>query len=571
MYDVRQYGAVGDGITLDTPAINRAIETAAAAGGGTVHVPAGTYLCYSIRLKSNITLELDSGATILAAGSWKSGNYDPPEPNIFDPYEDFGHSHWHNSLIWGVDLHNVSIVGHGLIYGRGLSSGHPPTTQPATQPAPLEDDVITGTTHHHHKRVGSPDTLPSYYSQDDRAEAPLTKPQPDQTYPNVKDTLPSGIGNKSISLKNCHDVTLRDVSILYGGHFGILATGVDNFTIDNVKIDTNRDGMDIDCCENVRISNCSINSPNDDGLCLKSSFGLGLVKPTDNVTITNCYVTGGYVIGTLLDGTFVKHMSSYAAGLTGPSEFSGTATTRPATRPYYGSHPSRTGRIKFGTESNGGFTNITISNCILDDCEGLALETVDGGPIENVTINNIVMRDITGVPIFIRLGNRARGPFAQVGTVRHVNISDIVCENVAARYACVISGIPDHNIEDLTIRNVRLIYPGDSFARDATTHPAEIEKTYPEPTMFRAMPAYGFFFRHVDGLELDNVDLSTNHTDPRPPFWLEDVSNADFFNVKAPHPAQVPTFHLIDVEKFSVRGSRDIPDARKDDVDDAQF
>jgi len=74
--------------------------------------------------------------------------------------------------------------------------------------------------------------------------------------------------------------------ILQGGHFGILATGVDNLTIENLKIDTNRDGMDIDCCRNVKISDTSINSPGDDGLCLKSSYGLGVVKPCENVNIT---------------------------------------------------------------------------------------------------------------------------------------------------------------------------------------------------------------------------------------------------------------------------------------------
>lgn len=119
VYNVRQYGAVGDGLTLDTPAINAAIDAAEKAGGGTVWVPAGTYLCYSIRLQSNITFYLDAGATILAAGRADKGEYDPPEPNQFDHYQDFGHSHWHNSLIWGENLHNVSIVGPGLIYGTG--------------------------------------------------------------------------------------------------------------------------------------------------------------------------------------------------------------------------------------------------------------------------------------------------------------------------------------------------------------------------------------------------------------------------------------------------------------------
>src|SRR5439155_11037323 len=116
------------------------------------------------------------------------------------------------------------------------------------------------------------------------------------------DTLPTGVGNKDIALKNCRNVIFRDFTIYHGGHFGILATGVDNWTCDNLKIDTNRDGIDFDCCQKVRVSNCTVNSPNDDGICPKSSFALGYNRPTENVTITNCQVSG-FDEGTFLDNT----------------------------------------------------------------------------------------------------------------------------------------------------------------------------------------------------------------------------------------------------------------------------
>src|SRR6476620_3933985 len=101
-YDVKDFGATGNGKTVDSSAINRAIDVAAAAGGGTLHFSAGTYLCFSIRLKSNIALYLDHGATLVAADPQEmKGSYDQPEPNEWDMYQDFGHSHWQNSLIWG--------------------------------------------------------------------------------------------------------------------------------------------------------------------------------------------------------------------------------------------------------------------------------------------------------------------------------------------------------------------------------------------------------------------------------------------------------------------------------------
>jgi polygalacturonase len=589
-YSIRNFGAKGDGLTLDTPAVNAAIAAASDGGGGTVVVPAGDYLCYSIHLKSNVTIYLDHGATIIAAGSSQNGEYDLAEPNEFDHYQDYGHTHWHNSLFWGEGIHDVSIIGPGEIYGRGLSRGTGSPTQPDTRPAALRETGAIADSAGRNRATGAKsdepeDNLPALYNYDDRA-APATglpggftpgttQSAGDTGYPSIRDSLADGIGNKTISMKWCHNVVLRDFSILQGGHFGLLLTAVDNLTIDNLKIDTNRDGMDIDCCQNVRVSNCSVNSPQDDGICLKSSFGLGVVRPCENVTITNCYVTGGYVVGAMLDGTFRKHLTDYAPGLGGafpppppstqPAGNAGPVPVPPRRPP---SGPGRTGRIKFGTESNGGFINITISNCVFDDCQGLAIESVDGGPIEDVTIDNITMRNIVATPIFIRLGNRARGPFAPIAKVSRINISNIICENVASRYACIISGIPGGDIEDLHMSNIRITYPGDRVPVDATTRPAENEKNYPEPTMFKAVPGYGFYIRHVKNLEMDNIELSTVKDDLRPPFFLDSVDGAEFFHVKAEHAAGVPMFHLSNVTNFQVRQSVGIADTARDSATD---
>src|SRR4051794_18142117 len=123
LYDVRAFGATGNGETLDSPAINKAIEAAASSGGGTVYFPAGNYLSVSIHLKSNIALYLDQGATIVAADPKQGFIYDLPELNAFDKFQDFGHSHFRNSLIWGDGVENVAILGPGMIHGKGLVSG----------------------------------------------------------------------------------------------------------------------------------------------------------------------------------------------------------------------------------------------------------------------------------------------------------------------------------------------------------------------------------------------------------------------------------------------------------------
>lgn len=120
-FNVRNYGAAGDGKQLDSPAIDKAIQVAAGTGGGTVFVPAGTYLSGSIHLTNNIHLYLDAGAVILG-DKWNSDAYDPTEPYTFGAYQDGGHSFFHNSLLWGENLTNVSITGPGMINGGGLTS-----------------------------------------------------------------------------------------------------------------------------------------------------------------------------------------------------------------------------------------------------------------------------------------------------------------------------------------------------------------------------------------------------------------------------------------------------------------
>lgn len=489
-FDVRKFGATGDGKTLDTAAIHAAIEAAVGAGGGTVYFPAGTYASYSIRLRNNIGLYLDQGATLLAADTplegTTTGGYDAAEPQgPWEPYQDYGHNHWHNSLIWGEEIHDLAIMGPGRIWGKGLSRGHRNDTD-------------------------LPDT---------------TKP---------------GVGNKSIALKNCYNVTLRDFSILQGGWFGILATGVDNLTIDNLKIDTNRDGMDIDCCRNVRVSNCTVNSPWDDGICPKSSFALGYARTTENLTITNCFVTGDYELGSVLNGTW-KRM-----------------------KPEWGSHA--TGRIKCGTESNGGFRNITISNCVFESCRGFALETVDGALCEDITFTGITMRDVRSAPMFLRLGERMRGPKdAKVGTLKRVILSNIVSSG-AAQLPSILSGVPGHWIEDIKISDVYLQQVGGGTAEMAKLRPPEKEKGYPEPNMFGELPASGFFCRHVRNLEMSNVEIATMQPDARPAFWLEDVNGADFFRVTTARGGSGGAFQLYDVDAFRVFGSRAIKDTAFDKV-----
>ena len=557
-FDVRGYGAAGNGEALDTPAINKAIDAAAAAGGGTVRFPAGKYLSFSIHLKSNITLHLDPGATIVAAAPKAGfGHYDEPEPNEWGErvqYQDFGHSHWHNSLIWGENLENVAITGLGRIDGRNLSRG-----------ASMGGGGGRGGQGRGPNNTATPETAANAPARG-RGNAPNTAAVApaggaNPAVPGLP-TRGGGLGNKAIALKNCRNVTIRDLSILEGGHFALLATGVDNLTLDNVKVDTNRDGFDIDACRNVRISNCSVNAPHDDAIVLKSSFGLGEARPCENVTITNCQVTG-YDIGSFLDGTFKRTMER-APDRDGP-----------------------TGRIKFGTESNGGFKNITISNCVFDRSRGIAIETVDGGFIEDVTITNITMRDIVNAPIFIRLGNRARGPDGlKPGIVRRVQISNVTVKNADSRYPSLIVGLPGFPIEDVRLSNIQVEHRGGMTMEQVAQQPAELvntfflrgqgltgprdpfmppeqEKAYPEPSMFGLLPAHGLYVRHAKNLVVRDVEVRFLTEDKRPAVVLDDVDGAVFDGVKMQRGAGAPLFVLRNVKDFVTRAVTGIPDTQR--------
>jgi polygalacturonase len=461
---------VGDGKHLDSPAINQAIDSAARAGGGTVILPAGTYLSGSIHLKSNIHLLIDAGATILGAPQSLKA-YDETEPFPGIAFQDGGHCYFHNSLIWGENLTNVFIGGHGMINGGGLERD------------PKILDEMCG-----YKHFPTPNTT---------------------NYPPVR------IGNKAIALKLCRNVVIRDLTIFHGGHFAILVTGCDNLTIDGVTIDTNRDGMDLDCCRNTIVSNCRVNSPKDDGICPKSTYALGETRLTENLTIVNCQVSG-FVEGTLLDGTM-----------------------KPAKNGY--------GRIKFGTEASGGFRNCTVANCTFRSCRGLALEEVDGGILENITINNLAMVDLVDYAIYLTTGKRNRAPDVTTNSrMRNILISNVIADGVGKMSGIQIMGLPEQPIEGVRLDNIRLTGNGGGTASDAAIKPKELGNGYPDPEKIGTLPAFGVYARHVRDLELANIHVNYKTTDLRPAAAFDDLQGLEIDNFKPQVAEGVPAAVFAD-------------------------
>lgn len=419
-FNVRDFGAVGDGVTLDTQAIQKAIDACAEAGGGTVYLQGGTFLSGTIRLKSNVTLLVEAGATLL--GSTNIEDYPDITPEIIYLYR----ARFTKYLIYAEKAENIGLAGRGVIDGQGK---------------------------HFPARHG-----------DDKGRPYIVR------------------------FSECKNVRVEDLTFRDSARWLSHYLACDNVTISGItihsKIRENRDGIDVDSCQDVRISDCRIDT-GDDAIVLKATTQ----RPCKRVTVTNCI------------------LSSMASA------------------------------FKMGTESNGGFEDITVSNCVIHDTgySGIAVEMVDGGALDRVTISNITMRDVKA-PIFVRLGNRARPipdlPPPGMGSLRNVIISNVQATG-ADTMGCSITGIPGYPVENVTLSNIRIESSGGGTAKDASRNIPERIDAYPSGKMFGTLPAYGFFCRHANNLRLHNIDLTFNEDDQRPAIVCDDVHDLDIFGLRA--------------------------------------
>ncbi|MFQ6034360.1 MAG: glycoside hydrolase family 28 protein [Sedimentisphaerales bacterium] len=365
------------------------------------------------------TIYMKSGVTLkLDAGCTLLGSTDlkdyPPTVPAFRSYTD---NYTDKSLIYGENLERIAIIGRGIIDGQGGSFKGPYKVRPYM-----------------------------------------------------------------IRFIQCRNVMVSDVTIKNSPMWVQHYLACDDVRISGITVrshvNRNNDGINIDSCHRVIISDCNIDS-GDDAIVLKSTSA----RPCKNVVVSNCVLR------------------------------------------------STCNALKMGTESNGGFQNIVITGCSIYDTRlaGVALEIVDGGIMDRVVVSNITMTKI-GAPIFLRLGNRAR-PFKKdmekpgIGILRNVTISNIEATG-ANPTGCAISGLPEAKIENVTISNVRLSFAGGGTKEDAVRSIPEKPDAYPEYSMFGRLPAYGFYCRHVKGLRISNVQLQLLKPDQRHAIVFEDVQDA---------------------------------------------
>lgn len=445
IFNVIEYGAKNDGVTLNTLAVQAAIDACSVSGGGTVLFPSGEFVLATVFLRDNVRIKLQNGAKILGAPSFY--DYAPEEKIDYPAYQDQSHTYFDCSMFVGRNCENIAICGNGVIDMR------------------------------------------SVWDED-----------------NVRDIVHRG--PKCIALKECKNVEISDLEIYNVTDLAVYFAGCENVDIHGLKMQVYIDGISPDNSKNVRIRDCDIDC-GDDGIVFKSSYTLNRLDTCRDIKVQNCRVK------------------------------------------------SRCSAIKFGTETNGGFYNILVENIDVRETRitGIAIESVDGAMIDGLTLRNITMRNV-GAPLFIHLGQRMRGPQGlEIGRIRNITLENITAEGpytpyeaIAWNYAsyvakdnlqhpwsmdsspaekqftsnvCGLKGMP---LENIALRNVKLMLEGGVTDFDPTVPDKAPE--YPEVFVYgRELPAKGIYFRHINGLTLENVTVATYNPDARNNFIFEDVEN----------------------------------------------
>lgn len=432
-WNIITFGAVSDGTTVCTQAIQAAIDKSAEEGGRVI-IPSGKYVTGTLFLKDNTTLYLEKGALLL--GSTNLADY----PRTKMDFRFFGDTWVDQSLIIAHNVNNISIEGLGTIDGQG---GAFPTT---------------------------------------------TKKKPDR----YRDRP------YLLWIAGCKDVLVKDVELRNSAMWMQSYIRCERLRIDGIKVfnhsNKNNDLMDIDGCKDVVITRV-IGDADDDGITFKSTSD----RISENIVVSDCILS------------------------------------------------SHCNALKFGTETTSGFRNVAITNCVIrksaaatamtglpEGICGIALEMVDGGIMENITISNIVIDDAR-VPLFVRLGNRARKHYDEAPTPAIGSIHNVVLSNIVARASgpvgCSITGISDGKIDGITLSNSRFICTGGVNEDLSNKKVEELADLYPESSMFGILPAYGLYIRHVDNINLSDISFELATPDSRPAIICDDVNGGSIRNI----------------------------------------
>ena len=420
--DIRDFGGVGDGVTLNSEAFAKAIDALAEIGGGRLVVPTGVWLSGPITLKDNIDLHIRPDAILLFS---TDRDLYPIVETVFEGLD----TKRCISPINAVGAKNIAITGGGTIDGNGDSWRQVKKSKIA--PSQWKKLLQSGGFTNEKGDVWYPDST-SFYGAvvSDAFNVPqgLTT---EEEWNKVKTYLRPVM----ISLMNCENVLLEDCLFQNSPCWNIHPLMCRNVIINNVTVrnpwySQNGDGLDVDSCENVLVINSSFDV-GDDAICIKSGKdedGRRRARPCRNLIVDNCIVFHGH-------GGFVV-----------------------------------------GSEMSGGVENIKVSDCrFLGTDVGLRFKSCRGrgGVVKNIHIEDIVMMNIPTEPLLFDLhyGGKSAVEAAAEGAspfdvefveadettpqFRDIFIRDIVCSGAAR--AMYFNGIPEKNIENIHVENCKIV------------------------------------------------------------------------------------------------------------------
>ena len=448
-FDVRDFGASGDGTSNDTAAIQRAIEVCAQNGGGVVVLHNGTFLTGSLVLRSHVEFHLTSTAVLL--GTSDVSQYRVDEKVVYKPL--------HGSLIFAEGCEHIAITGQGTIDGQGKA-----------------------------------------FSNVGKSQRPVL-----------------------IRLRDCRNVRLEGFLVKDSPSFGVHPIHCQQVRIEGLRIDSrvqpNSDGIDIDGCQDVFISNCNIHS-GDDCIALKT---IEPGAPCRDVVITNCILS-----------------SDCAA-------------------------------IRIGPDAVENIERVCASNCVIRDTglNGIKIQTSFGVVMRDMVFSNMVMDNVTG-PISIRLAGWKMGAGNIWAAFDDSNwekgeLRNILFENIRARVprdaikSCIsITGTHRTKPRQITFSNIDVSFPGGGTAEEARRRDVpDLEREYPECFIFGVLPAYGLYVHHAEGITLNSVQFHLEAEDLRPAIVCDDVRNLELRGFQADgHPKAESLIRLQDTQASLITGVR---------------
>lgn len=388
-FDIRDYGAIGDSVTLNTNAFESAITACADAGGGKVLIPKGIWFTGPIHLKSNVNLHIEQGAEVRF-----SNNPDDYLPVVFTRLEGI-ECYNYSPLIYAIDCNNIAITGKGVFNGQG-EPWWPWKKKQKKAVQELYDSQFNGI----------PVNSRIYGTQ----EAALRPPM--------------------IQLLNCKNVLLEDFTSKNSPFWTIHLVYCDFVVVRNIVLlnpenAPNTDGLNLDSSTNVYIQGLFADV-GDDAICIKSGMnedGWRVGRPSENIVVENCHVKKGH------------------------------------------------GGIVFGSDMSGGIRNVFVRNCEYDGTlMGIRMKSMRGrgGTIEKVWIQDIKMNNIGWHAIILNMFYGASSATSRSDTppqFRDIHIKNVTCQG--ARDAITLRGLPEKNIENITLENITITADNGLVASDA--------------------------------------------------------------------------------------------------------